>query len=56
MKFIKLIFGVKLDFFKLFQNKTYMLLMVLHVLEENENVIDGTNHEIIQIFMKIIVH
>jgi hypothetical protein len=56
MKFTKLMFGVKLDFLKLVQNKTYMLLMVLHVLEENENVIDGTNHEVIQIFVKIIVH
>jgi hypothetical protein len=44
MKFTKLIFGVKLDFLELVQNKTYMLLMVLHVLGGNENVIDGTNH------------
>jgi hypothetical protein len=56
MKFTKLIFGVKLDFLELVQNKTYMLFMVLRVLGENENVIDGTNHEIIQIFVKIIVH
>jgi hypothetical protein len=33
-----------------------MSLMVFHVLLENEDVIDVTNHEILQIFMKDIIH
>jgi hypothetical protein len=48
--------GVKSNLPKFFQNETYMVFMVLHVPWENEDVIDVTEHEIVQIFMKNIVH
>jgi hypothetical protein len=34
----------------------YMALMVLHVFQQNENVINEANHEIIQVFMEDIIH
>jgi hypothetical protein len=34
----------------------YMVPMVFHVLWENEDVIDVTNHEIIQVLTKNIIH
>jgi hypothetical protein len=49
-------FGIKTNFSKLFQNNTYMALMVCHVLRENEDVIDVTNKKIIQILTKNIIH
>jgi len=33
-----------------------MAFVVLHVLQENKDVIDVANHEIIQILMKDIIH
>jgi hypothetical protein len=48
--------GIKTNFLELFQNKTYMALMVCHVLRENEDVIDVTDHKVIQILMKYIIH
>ncbi len=56
MKFTLLQFGVKFNLPKLLQNQTYMVLMILHVFWENEDDIDVTNHEIIQVFTKGIVH
>jgi hypothetical protein len=47
MEFTFLQFGVKSNFPKLFQNKTYMVFVVLHVFWENEDVIDVTNKKII---------
>ncbi len=41
-------FGIKTNFLKLLQNKTYMAFMVCHVLWKNENVIDVTDHKIIK--------
>jgi len=49
-------FNIKTNFLKLFQKKMYMALMVYHVLWKNENAIDVTNHKIIQIFTKDIMH
>jgi hypothetical protein len=34
----------------------YMVFMVLHVLQENEDVINVANYEIIQVLTKNIVH
>ncbi len=56
MEFTFFPFGIKSNLSKPLQDQTYMTLMVLHVLWENEDVIDVTNHEIIQILMKYIVH
>ncbi len=52
MEFTFLQFGVKFNFPKLFQNKTYMAFVVLHVLQENEDVIDVANKKIIWISWK----
>ncbi len=49
-------FGIKINFSKFFQNNMYMVFMVCHVLWENEDVINVTNHKIIQIFMEDIIH
>jgi hypothetical protein len=49
-------FGIKINFSKLFQNNTYMVLMVCHVLKKNEDVIDIIDHKIIQIFIEDIIH
>ncbi len=47
MEFTLLQFGLKSNLLKLSQNETYMSLMVVHFLWENEDVIDVTDHEII---------
>jgi hypothetical protein len=47
MEFTLLQFGLKSNLSKLFQNETYMSLMVVHVLWEHEDVIDVTYHEIV---------
>ncbi len=39
-----------------FQNKTYMALLVYHVLRKNEDIIDVIDHKIIQILTKDIIH
>jgi predicted transcriptional regulator len=49
-------FGIKTNFSEFFQNKTYMVLMVCHVLQEHEDVIDVIDHKIIQILTKYIIH
>jgi hypothetical protein len=41
---------IKSKFSKFVQNKLKMLFMFLHVLGNNGDVIDVTNHEIIQVF------
>jgi hypothetical protein len=56
MEITLLQFGIKSNLLKLLQNQMYMVLMVLHVFWENKDVIDVTNHEIIQIFMKDIIN
>ncbi len=56
MEFTILQFGVKSNLPKLFQNHMYMAFMVFHVLWKNEDVIDVTVHEIIQVLMKDIIH
>jgi hypothetical protein len=56
MEFTLLQFSVKSNFLKKFQNQKYMVLMVLHVFQKNEDVINVTNHEIIQVFTKDIIH
>ncbi len=56
MEFTFLQFGVKSNLLKFSQNQTYMALMVLHVFRENEDVIDVTNHKIIQVLTKDIIH
>jgi hypothetical protein len=43
---------VKSNFSKLVQNKLKMLFMFLRVLGKNGDVIDVTNHKIIQVFME----
>jgi hypothetical protein len=45
-------FGVEFDFLKFVQNKTYISFIVFHDLRKNGNVINVTNHKIIQIFTK----
>jgi hypothetical protein len=52
MEFTHFQFGVKSNLLKLLQNQTYMALMVLNILWENEDDIDVINHEIIQVLMK----
>jgi hypothetical protein len=52
MKFALFQFGIKPNLPKLLQNQMYMVLMVLHVLWKNEDVIDVIDHEIIQVLMK----
>jgi hypothetical protein len=49
-------FGIKSNLSKLLQNQMYMALMVFDVLLKNEDVIDVTNHKIIEVFTKDIVH
>jgi len=56
MKFTLFQFGVKSNLPKLFQNQMYMTLLVLHVVWENEDIFNVTNHEIIQVFTRNIVH
>jgi hypothetical protein len=48
-------FGIKINFSKLFQNKTYMVFMFCHVFWVNEDVIDVTDNKIIQILMVDII-
>ncbi len=55
-EFTLLQFGVKSNLPKLLQNQTYIVIMVLRVLWENDDVINVINHEIVQIFTKNIVH
>jgi hypothetical protein len=55
MKFSFFQLGIELNFLKLVENKTSMPFMVLHVLKENEDVVNVTNHKIIPIFLKSIV-
>jgi hypothetical protein len=43
---------IKSNFSKLVQNKLKMLFMFLRVLGKNGDVIDVTNHKIIQVFME----
>jgi hypothetical protein len=52
MEFTHFQFGVKCNFSKFFQNKMYMVLMDLHVLQENEDVVNVTDYEIIQVLTK----
>jgi hypothetical protein len=52
MKFTFFQFGVEFDFFKFVQNKKYTSFIIFHVLRKNEDMIDVTNHKIIQIFTK----
>jgi hypothetical protein len=56
MEFTFFQFGTKFNFPKLFQNQMEMVFMVLHVFGENEDIIDVTNHEIIQVITKGIIH
>ncbi len=56
MEFPFLQLGIKSNFPKLFQHKMYMVLMICHIIWENENVIDVTNHKIIQVSTKHIIH
>ncbi len=44
--------GIKFNFLKLVQNISYISFTFLHVLGENENVINVTTNEIIQVFTK----
>jgi hypothetical protein len=44
--------GIKSNFLKLVQNIPYISFTFLHVLGENENVINVTTNEIIQVFTK----
>jgi hypothetical protein len=44
--------GMKSNFLKLVQNISYISFTFLHVLGENENVINVTTNEIIQVFTK----
>jgi hypothetical protein len=52
MEFAFLQLGVKSNLFELVQNKSNMSFMFLYVLEKNMDVINVTNHEIIQVFLK----
>jgi hypothetical protein len=52
MEFTFFQLNVEFNFFKLVPNKSNMLFMFLHVLGKNEDVIDVTNHKIIQIFIE----
>jgi hypothetical protein len=56
MEFTFFQFDVKSNLPKLLQNQTYMTLLVLHVVWKNEDVINVTNHKIIQVLTKDIVH
>jgi hypothetical protein len=47
MEFTFFQFGIKSNFPKLFQNKTYMVFMVIHVLPKSKDVIDVSNQKII---------
>jgi hypothetical protein len=47
--------SIESNFLKLVENKTSMPFMGLHVLRENEDVVNVTSHKIIPIFMKSIV-
>jgi hypothetical protein len=49
-------FGLKTNFLKFFQNKTYMALRVCRVFQENEDIIDALEHKIIQILTKDIIY
>ncbi len=46
MEFTFLQFGIKSNFLELLQDKTYMAFVVLHILQENKDVIDVIDHEI----------
>jgi hypothetical protein len=48
--------NVEFNFFELIQNKSNMLFMFLHLLGKNDDVIDVTNHKIIQVFMENIIY
>jgi hypothetical protein len=56
MEFAFLQLGIKSNLFELVQNKSNMSFMFFHVLEKNKDVINVTNHEIIQVFLRNIVH
>jgi hypothetical protein len=49
-------FGIKSNFSKKILKRMYMVFMVLHVLQEKEDVINVANYEIIQVLTKNIVH
>jgi hypothetical protein len=55
MKFSFFQFGIESNFLRFVENKTSKSFMVLHVLKENEDVVNVTSHKIIPIFMKSIV-
>jgi hypothetical protein len=47
---------IKFNFLKFLQHKMYIVFMIYHVLWKNENFINVTNHKIIQVFTKHIIH
>ncbi len=55
-KFAFLQLNIESNFFKRVQNKSNMSFTFLLVLGKNEDVIDVTNHEIIQVFIENIIH
>jgi hypothetical protein len=56
MEFAFLQFNIQCNSFKLVQNKPNISFIFLLVLGKNEDVIDVTNHKVIQVFMENIIH
>jgi hypothetical protein len=56
MEFTFIQLSIESNFFELVQNKSNMLFMFLLVLGKNEDVVNVTNHKVIQVFTKNIIH